>query len=50
MAGAHRVDVVLLHKADIPHHVLFGHGPPPADVKLMAVNPLKHDPFPVKVH
>ena len=49
MAGAHRIDIVLLHKPDIPYHVFPCHSPSPADVELMAVDSLEDNPFSVEI-
>ncbi len=50
VAGADRIDIVLLHEPDIPHHIFFRHCPASPYVELVAVDSLKDDPFSVDAH
>ena len=47
VAGAHRVDVVLLHQQQIAAHRLGAEGPPVARMELVAVDTAQQDPAPV---
>ena len=49
MRGAHRVDVVALHEADVPQHVLFGDGPAAPAVELVAVDAAEHEALAVEL-
>ena len=50
VAGADRVDVVLLHQQDVVHHVLEGHRTAVVDVRLMTVHALHLDRLAVDEH
>ena len=50
MAGAHGVDIVLLHGPHIAHHILHRYGSARAAVPLMAVHALEHDAPAVEQH
>ena len=49
MRGAHRVDVVALHEADVPQHVLFGDGSAAPAVELVAVDAAEHEALAVEL-
>lgn len=50
MAGPHRIDIMLLHKPNIPQHVFFGNGSSPVRIEFMAIDSVKHQTSAVQTH
>ena len=50
MAGADCVDIVLLHEADIPKHIILGNNSAALCVPLVTVDALENNSLAVQTH
>ena len=50
MAGAHRIDIMPLHRQNIFQRILPGNHPPALGAELVPVDSLKHNPLSIQIH